>query len=136
MTDVYRLMRRLAANQFRPAGEELGSVRRWAGCSGGECKSNYPTLTRIESRLRVGHLRGRLLNALELIAGGGEGGEQVVHVLVAARLHRQVNGGVAEIYAELAIVRGLHDVGAVVGEYSGENVQRAGIIRQVDAQAD
>jgi hypothetical protein len=37
MTDVYRRMRRLAANQFRPEGEELGSVRSWV-----ECPASFP----------------------------------------------------------------------------------------------
>ena len=51
--------------------------------------------------------------------------------------HGDVDGGIAEIDAVIgAIIRGLDDVGAMVGEDSGQAMQRAGIVRKMNAQAN
>ena len=52
-----------------------------------------------------------------------------------ARFHRDIDGGVTEIYSMIgAVVRSFDDVGAVVGQNTGETVQRSGIVGQVDAE--
>lgn len=55
----------------------------------------------------------------------------------AARFHGDVDSSVTEIDSVVgAIVGGLNDVGAMIGEDSGEAMQGAGIVWQVNAQAD
>ena len=54
----------------------------------------------------------------------------------AARFHGDVDRGVAQIHSVIgAVVGGLDDVGAMLGQNSGEAMQGAGIIGQMDAQA-
>lgn len=40
------------------------------------------------SDIHIAHRGGELLNALELIAGAGQSGEQIFDMFVAARFHR------------------------------------------------
>jgi hypothetical protein len=68
-----------------------------------------------------------LKHAAVFVALGGEGGEQFGDVLAAARLHGDVDGGVAEIDAVVGpIVEGVDDVGAVAGDDAGKVLQGAG----------
>ena len=73
-------------------------------------------------------------DAVENVTRFRERLQQRCHVLGAARFHREVDRGVAEIYAEVgAIVGRGHDVGAMLGQDAGEAMQRAGIIGQMNA---
>jgi hypothetical protein len=71
------------------------------------------------------------------VAGVGQGGEELGDVLAAARLHGDVDDGVAEVHAVVgAIVEGVDDVGAMARDDAGEVLQGAGLVEQVDAEED
>ena len=71
------------------------------------------------------------------VTRGHQGGQQFRDVIGPSGFHRDVDGGVAQVDAVVgAVVSGLDDVGAMIGEDSGEAVQRAGIVGQVNAQAN
>ena len=55
----------------------------------------------------------------------------------AARFHGDVDGGVAEIDSVVgAVICRFDDIGAMIGEDSGEAMQRTGIVGQMNAQTD
>jgi len=58
-------------------------------------------------------------------------------VLGAAGFHGDVDDRVAEIDAVVfAVVESFDDVDLFVGDYRGEALERAGMVRQMDAQAN
>ena len=78
-----------------------------------------------------------LKSSLVHLTYGHKRGGQFGNVIGAAGFHSDVDRGVAEIHAVInAIVRGFDDIGAVFGEDSGEPVQCAGIVGQMNAQTD
>src|SRR5580704_16595853 len=71
------------------------------------------------------------------VAGGHQGGQKLRDMLRPSSLHCDIDGGVAQVDAVIgAVVGSLDDVGAVVGQNSGQAVQGAGIIGEVNPQAD
>lgn len=71
------------------------------------------------------------------VTGGHQGCEEFRDVVGTAGFHGDIDGGIAEIDAVVgAIIGGFDDVGAMVGEDSGEAVQRAGIVGQMNPEAD
>ena len=78
-----------------------------------------------------------LENSFVGIAGPTKGGQQFGNLLWSSSFHRDVNGRVAKVHAVIgAVVGSLDYVGAVLRQNSSQAVQRARIIRQVDAEAD
>ena len=82
--------------------------------------------------------RSQSQNSFMGVTGRHQGGQKFGDVVGATCLHGDVDGSVAEIDAVIgAVVGGLDDVGAMVGEDSGEAMQCAGIVRAGGhAQAD
>ena len=77
-----------------------------------------------------------LENTFVRVAGGLKCREQFGNLIRAPGFHRDIDGGLSQIHPVVgAIVRGLHDVRAVVGENSGQAVQSARIVGKVDSQA-
>jgi hypothetical protein len=84
-----------------------------------------------------GDRAGGLEDAAVFVAGFGHGGEELVDLLAAAGFHGDVDGGVAEVYAVVgAVVEGVDDVDAVGGDEGGEFGEGAGLVEEVDAEAD
>jgi hypothetical protein len=58
-------------------------------------------------------------------------------VVGTASLHGDIDGRVSQIYVVIgAVIRSLHDVGAVLGENASQPVQGSGVVGKVNAQAD
>src|SRR5579864_5802584 len=72
--------------------------------------------------------RGESEYSLVGVAGSGQRCKQFRNVLGTSGFHGDVDGGITKIHAVVgAVVRGLNDVSAMLGEDSGEPVQRTGI---------
>src|SRR5208282_3255046 len=89
------------------------------------------------SRISSSFIYFQLQNSFVGVACGYQGGQKVGDVVGTARLHGDVDGRVAKIHSVVgAVVGGFNDVGAMVGQNSREAVERAGIVGQVNAQAN
>ncbi|SPP64145.1 hypothetical protein NITLEN_100015 [Nitrospira lenta] len=62
--------------------------------------------------------------------------QQFGRMIAAARFHGDIDGGFVQAHAIVrAVIRGLHDIGARLGNNRRQPLQRAGIVRQQHAQA-
>ena len=76
-------------------------------------------------------------NSFLRIAGSAQSGEQFGDLFRAPGFHRDIDGGLSQIYAVVgAVIGGFHDIRPMIRENSGKPVKRAGIVGKVDAQAD
>src|SRR5580698_1675097 len=76
------------------------------------------------------------VDALVAVTSRGELPGDFGNVIEAASFEGHIDDGVTEVDAVVgAIVRGLHDVGAGIGDDFRELMQRTGAIGEVDSQA-
>ena len=76
-------------------------------------------------------------NSFVGVTSGNQRCKKLRDVIGTSRLHSDVNRSIAKIDPVIsAVIGGFNDVGAMIGEDTGEPVQRAGIVREMNAQAD
>src|SRR6202140_317822 len=75
-------------------------------------------------------------NSFVGVTSGNQRRKKLRDVIGTSRLHGDVNCGIAKIDSVIsAVIGGFNDVGAMIGQDTGEPVQGAGIVGQVNAQA-
>src|SRR5215469_506497 len=112
------------------------TVKTWPAISAGQQAAFLVTHGAQKAQSWPKEMPQRLQDPLVNVSAGAQGGEQFRNVIRTTGFHGDVDRRVTEAHPVVgAVVGSLDDVGAVLGEDSGEAMKRAGIIGQVNAQA-